>query len=95
MIVFPHSTLPDTRCWEGLRLRIKKKIAAAVYEYQADCDGEWGKIQFHFHFVSVTAEIVRLAEWDTMVNKVFSNRIMIWFSSFTVGPFCKYFLIFQ
>ena len=22
--------------------RAKKKIAAAVYEYQADCDGEWG-----------------------------------------------------
>lgn len=28
--------------------RTKKKIAAAVYEYQADCDGEWGKIQFDF-----------------------------------------------
>lgn len=28
--------------------RIKKKIAAAVYEYQADCDGEWGEIQFDF-----------------------------------------------
>ena len=22
----------------------KKKIAAAIYEYQADCDGEWGEI---------------------------------------------------
>ena len=28
--------------------RIKKKIAAAVYEYQADCDGEWGEIQLDF-----------------------------------------------
>ena len=28
--------------------RIKKKIAAAVYEYRADCDGEWGEIQFDF-----------------------------------------------
>ena len=52
--------------------RIKKKIAAAVYEYQADCDGEWGEIQFDF--VSGTAEIVRLAEWDTMVSKVFAER---------------------
>ena len=51
--------------------RTKKKIAAAVYEYQADCDGGWGEIQFDF--VSGTAEIVRLAEWDTMVSKVFAE----------------------
>ncbi len=54
--------------------RIKKKIAAAVYEYQADCDGEWGEIQFDF--VSGTAEIIRLAEWDTMVSKVFAERVV-------------------
>ena len=52
--------------------RIKKKIAAAVYEYQADSDGEWGDIQFDF--VSGTAEIVRLAEWDTMVSKMFAEQ---------------------
>ena len=52
--------------------RIKKKIAAAVYEYQADCDGEWGEIQFDFE--NGTAEIVRLAEWDTMVSKMFAKR---------------------
>lgn len=54
--------------------RIKKKIAAAVYEYQADCDGEWGEIQFDF--VSGTAEIVRLAEWDTMVSMVFAKEVI-------------------
>ena len=54
--------------------RVKKEIAAAVYEYQADCDGEWGEIQFDF--VSGTAEIVRLAEWDTMVSKVFAERVI-------------------
>lgn len=52
--------------------RIKKKIAAAVYEYQADCDGEWGEIQFDFE--NGTAEIVWLAEWDTMVSRVFAER---------------------
>ena len=52
--------------------RIKKKNAAAAYEYQADCDGEWGEIQFDF--VSGTAEIVRLAEWDTMNSHVFAER---------------------
>ena len=54
--------------------RAKKKIAATVYEYQADCDGEWGEIQVDF--VSGTAEIVRLAEWDTMVSKVFAKRVI-------------------
>ena len=52
--------------------RAKKKIAAAVYEYQADCDGEWGEIQFNFE--NGTAEIVRLAEWDTMVSKMFARK---------------------
>lgn len=52
--------------------RLKKKIAAAVYEYQADCDGEWGEIQFDFE--NGTAVIVQLAEWDTMVSKMFGER---------------------
>jgi DNA-directed RNA polymerase specialized sigma subunit len=54
--------------------RIKKKIAAAVYEYQADCDGEWGEVQFDF--VSGTAEILRLAEWDTRNSHVFAESII-------------------
>ena len=28
--------------------RRKKKIAAAIYRYQADCDGAWGEIHFDF-----------------------------------------------
>ena len=54
--------------------RTKKKIAAAVYEYQADCDGEWGEIQFDF--VSSTGSIVQLAEWDTISSHVFAERII-------------------
>ena len=54
--------------------RAKKKIAATVYEYQADCDGEWGEIQFDF--VNGTAEIVQLAEWDKMNSHVFAERII-------------------
>ncbi len=54
--------------------RRKKKIAAAVYQYQADCDGEWGEIQFNF--LSGTAEIVRLADWDTTNSHVFAERII-------------------
>ncbi len=52
--------------------RAKKKTAAAVYEYQADCDGEWGEIQFDFE--SSTAEIVWLAEWDTMASNIFAKQ---------------------
>lgn len=50
----------------------KKKIAAAVYQYQADCDGEWGEISFDF--VGGTAEIVHLADWDTMNSHVFAEH---------------------
>ena len=48
-----------------------KKIAAAVYLYQVDNDGEWGEISFDFE--TGTAEIVQLAEWDTIVSKKFAR----------------------
>ena len=50
----------------------KKKIAAAIYEYQTDCDGEWGEISLDFE--NGTAKIVRLADWDTMKTNRFANR---------------------
>ena len=59
-------TLKQTEC----RKR-NKKIAAAVYLYQADSDGEWGEIRFDFE--SGTAEIVRLAEWDTIKSNIFAR----------------------
>lgn len=48
-----------------------KKIAAAVYLYQADNDGEWGEIRFNFE--NGTAEIVRLADWDTVKSNIFAK----------------------
>ena len=51
-------TLKQTEC----RKR-NKKIAAAVYLYQADNDGEWGELRFEFE--NGTAEIVKLADWNT------------------------------
>ena len=59
-------TLKQTEC----RKR-NKKIAAAVYLYQADNDGEWGEIRFDFE--SGTAEIVKLADWDTVKSNVFAK----------------------
>lgn len=49
----------------------EQKIAAAVYLYQVDNDGEWGEIRFDF--AAGTAEIVRLAEWDTIKSNVFAR----------------------
>ena len=59
-------TLKQTECRKN-----NKKIAAAVYLYQADNDGEWGEIRFDFE--SSTAEIVRLADWDTVKSNVFAK----------------------
>ena len=49
----------------------EQKIAAAVYLYQVDNDGEWGEIRFDF--ATGTAEIVWLAEWDTIKSNVFAR----------------------
>ena len=49
----------------------EQKIAAAVYLYQVDSDGEWGEIRFDF--ATGTAEIVRLAEWDTIKSNIFAR----------------------
>lgn len=49
----------------------KEKIAAATYQYQADCDGEWGEIQLDFE--RKTAEIVRLADWDKTISQSFAK----------------------
>ena len=50
----------------------KRKIAAAVYLYQVDNDGEWGEVSFDFE--AEIAEIIRLAEWDTTISKKFAKQ---------------------
>ena len=52
----------------------KKKIVAAVYEYQADCDGEWGEISLNFE--TSTAEIIRLADWDTTISNFYAKKVI-------------------
>ena len=47
------------------------KITAAVRLYQVDNDGEWGELRFDFE--SSTAEIVKLADWDTIKSNVFAK----------------------
>ena len=53
------------------RRKKNKKIAASVYLYQADNDGEWGELRFDFE--NGTAEIVRLADWDTVKSNIFAK----------------------
>ena len=48
-----------------------KRIAAAVYLYLADNDGEWGELRFDFE--SSTAEIVKPADWVTVKSNVFAK----------------------
>ena len=50
--------------------RRKKKIVAATYLYQADCDGEWGEI--YIDFENKYIKIERLAEWDTTISHIYA-----------------------
>ena len=58
----------------GKVTRRKKKIAAVIYRYQADCDGEWGEIQFDFE--KRKEEILRLADWDTSRTKLYAKKVI-------------------
>jgi len=69
----------------------KKKRAAAIYEYQADCDGEWGEISFDFE--NGTAEIVRLADWDTIKTNWFANEAIRYTLSLSPDALKKYMLV--
>ena len=71
-LLVAEDALHAVRLKQKSKTKRKKKIAAAIYEYQADCDGEWGEISFDFE--NGTAEIVRLADWDTIKTNRFANK---------------------
>jgi len=52
----------------------QKKIAAAIYRYLADCDGEWGEIKFDFSKNQAT--ILQLADWDTSKSHLYAQRVI-------------------
>ena len=54
--------------------RISKTKNAAVYQYQADCDGEWGEI--HFDLKNGTATVRTVAEWDSSQSKRYANEVI-------------------
>ena len=57
----------------------EQKIAAAVYLYQVDNGGEWGEIRFDF--ATGTAEIVKLADWDTTKSNIFAKTAIRYIQS--------------
>ena len=71
-LLVAEDALHAVRLKQKSKTKRKKKIAAALYEYQADCDSEWGEISLDFE--NGTAEIIRLADWDTMKTNRFANR---------------------
>lgn len=52
--------------------RKDKRITVALYEYQADGDGEWGEIEFDF--TKNTVEILYLAELETSKTHVYAKK---------------------
>ena len=79
-------TLKQTEC----RKR-NKKIAAAVYLYQADNDGEWGNLRFVFE--SGTAEIVKLADWDTVKSNIFAKTAIRYIQGFLEARLLKFVVV--
>lgn len=71
-LLVSEGALHAVRLKQKSKTKRKKKIAVAIYEYQADRDGEWGEISFDFE--NGTAEIIRLADWDTTITNRFANR---------------------
>lgn len=54
--------------------RVSKTKTAAVYQYQADCDGEWGEIEFDFK--NSTATIRSLADWDSTESHRYAHEVI-------------------
>ena len=74
VLLVADGVICSVRLKQKSKTKRKKKIATAVYEYQADRDGEWGEILFDFE--NGTAEILRLAEWDTMKTHIYASKVI-------------------
>ena len=71
-LLVAEGAIHAVRLKQKSKIKRKKKIAAAIYEYQADCDGEWGEISLDFE--NGKAEIILLADWDTVKTNKFASR---------------------
>ena len=56
---------------ELLTIAQRNRSIVSLYRTEQDEDGEWGEIRFDFE--NDAAEIVRLADWDTVKSNIFAN----------------------
>ena len=63
------------------------KASFVAYLYQADNDGEWGELRFDLE--NGTAEIVKLADWDTTKSNVFARTAIRYIQSLSAGRLLK------
>ena len=91
LLLVENGGVHAVRLKQKAKTKRKKKIAAATYEYQADCDGEWGEIVFDFE--SGTGSIVRLADWDTIKTNWFANEAIRYILSLSPDALTKYMLV--
>lgn len=66
---------------------VNKKIAAIVYKYLVDNDGKWGELRLDFE--NSTAEIVRLADWDTVRSNIFAKTAIRYIQSLPEAKLLK------
>ena len=71
-LLVAEGAIHAARLKQKAKTKRKKRICAAIFEYKADCYCECSRISFDFE--NGKAEIVRLADWDTMKTKRFANK---------------------
>ena len=70
-LLVAESAIHAVRLKQKSKIKRKKKIAAAIYKYQVDHDGAWGELSLNFE--AKTAEIIRLADWDTIKSNKYAK----------------------
>ena len=90
-LLVAEGAIHAVRLKQKSKTKRKKKITAAIYEYQADCDGEWGEMSVDFE--NGTAEIIRLADWDTIKTNWFANEAIRYILSLSPDVLTKYMLV--
>ena len=90
-LLVAEGAIHAVRLKQKSKTKRKKKITAVIYEYQADCDGEWGEISVDFE--NGTAEIIRLADWDTIKANWFANSAVRHIFSLPPDALTKHILI--
>ena len=74
--LFQQSTGFEFRSLRSGNLNFFSGCRVAAFTSGAFCNGEWGEISLDFE--NGTAEIIRLADWDTMKTNRFANKEIVY-----------------